>query len=238
MVLMTAESNDDLARIISAWFDANFWQDNQAIIGQSHGRNVTYFIDPNPITKSNSSWVLRHYYRGGLYGKFNRDAFLFHGIETTRAYQELSLLEKMREWNLPVPTPVAARVIRSGLFYRADILIEKIPNADDCFQILRQRALPKETWYDIGATIFRLHHHNVFHSDLNIHNIMLDQHNKVWLIDFDKCGIRDDQATWKLENLERLKRSLTKEKNLNDSFQYHSNDWKALLAGYQKGSLT
>ena len=62
----------------------------------------------------------------------------------------------------------------------------------------------------IGQTIAKFHHHQIYHHDLNIHNIMLDIENEVWLIDFDKCGIRQG-SNWKNSNMARLKRSFEKE---------------------------
>ena len=46
---------------------------------------------------------------------------------------------------------------------------------------------------------------------------MLDIKNEVWLIDFDKCGIRQG-SNWKNSNMVRLKRSFEKEKRLGNIY--------------------
>ena len=51
----------------------------------------------------------------------------------------------------------------------------------------------------------------VNHTDLNIHNILIDDKDKVWIIDFDKCH-QASEGRWRELNLERLKRSFLKEK--------------------------
>ena len=51
---------------------------------------------------------------------------------------------------LPVPRPAAARLVRQGAFYRADILIERIPKARDLVAILKERALSVAEWRTVG----------------------------------------------------------------------------------------
>ena len=222
--------------ISSDWFEPDYWRSLNAIIGQSSGRNTTHFVHHN-----NVAMVLRHYYRGGLFGKLIKDHYWFSGIESTRAYRELSLLEKLDALNLPAPKPIAARVQQQGKFYRADILIEKIANAEDVFHRLRRTPLNADVWQSIGKTIRLFHDHNVYHSDLNIHNIMCDTQDQIFLIDFDKCDIKPHDAInsgeppsgWREKNLQRLMRSLTKEKNKYDEFFWSDNDWQSLMTGYK-----
>ena len=102
-------------------FDPAYWQAQDAVTGQSRGRGVTWFVRHCGL-----SLVLRHYWRGGLMGKINPDRFWFHGVESSRAMAEFRLLGQLRELGLPVPRPVAARLQRQGLWYRADLLIEQI----------------------------------------------------------------------------------------------------------------
>lgn len=55
-----------------------------------------------------------------------------------------------------------------------------------------------------------MHNAGVNHTDLNIHNILIDDKDKVWIIDFDKCR-KQEHGDWKKQNLERLLRSFKKE---------------------------
>ncbi|MGL5250701.1 MAG: lipopolysaccharide kinase InaA family protein, partial [Enterovibrio sp.] len=86
----------------------------------------------------------------------------------------------------------------------------------------------------IGRVIRQMHDASVCHTDLNIHNILLDSHEQCWLIDFDKCGERQGEG-WKLDNLARLKRSFAKERE-REAILWQQSDWHALLAGYNEQS--
>lgn len=209
-------------------FDGQWWKSKGELIGESKGRGTTYFF-----RHQQNEFVLRHYLRGGLIGKLLNDQYLYTGLKNTRAWQEKALLNHLQELGLPAPMPAAARVIKKGLVYRADLITVKIPYARDVHHILLEKALSDDVWQNIGATIARFHQHQVYHHDLNIHNIMLDESGKVWLIDFDKCAVKAGED-WKRKNLERLERSLEKENNQNVKYKYSISDFKSLLQGYSQ----
>ncbi|GHG72500.1 hypothetical protein GCM10010919_24850 [Alishewanella longhuensis] len=209
-------------------FQSQWWQQQQAIIGSSTGRNTAYFLQ-----HGEHKLVLRHYYRGGLVGKVLHDQFWLQPVAKSRAMQEYQLLSWMRAQGLAVPRPVAASYQRSGLIYRADLLIELIPNSKDLAAILQQRAITTLEWQAVGAAIAQMHQLGVYHSDLNCRNIMLDAAGKVWLIDFDKCN-RRPPGEWTAQNLARLLRSLNKEKGKLAVFHWQEADWQSLQQGYQQ----
>lgn len=206
-------------------FTGDYWQTKNAITGQAEGRGTTYFFKYN-----HNEYVLRHYRRGGLIGKVLSDQYLYTGIEQSRAWQEFKLLQHMRKLGLACPKPVAARVVRSGFYYQADIISTKIPQARDLYQILLKDRIAIEILQKIGVTIAEFHRQKIYHHDLNIHNIMLDKSQKVWLIDFDKCAIRNGND-WKEANMKRLKRSFEKEQRL-DNIYWNESDWQILLSAY------
>lgn len=216
-----------------AYFHPDYWQQQGLVIGQSKGRNTVWFIRQ----KNGKEAVLRHYYRGGLVGKLNKDKFWPEPAAQSRAMAEFSLLWQMRLWGLPVPRPCAALYQLHSLGYSADILIERIPGTTDLAHLLQQRPLTDTEWQQLGAVIASFHQHQVYHSDLNCHNILLDQQGQFWLIDFDKCAIRTaadfpDQS-WKPQNLQRLLRSLNKEKQQLPVFHWQHDQFAALELGYQ-----
>ncbi|PAU37271.1 3-deoxy-D-manno-octulosonic acid kinase [Vibrio coralliilyticus] len=186
-------------------FDAEFWQNAGKVIGSAQGRGTTWFVQTETIEAA-----LRHYRRGGLFGKLVEDSYLFSSWGKTRSYQEFQLLNTLIEAGVNVPRPIAARTVKSGVTYKADLLSEKIPNARDLVSILMERPLPAEMYQKIGLEIRKMHDAQVNHTDLNIHNILIDEHDKVWIIDFDKCFQQSGNG-WKQSNLDRLKRSFEKE---------------------------
>ena len=219
-----------------AYFQSDFWENQGSVTGQSKGRNTVWFIRHQDGKEA----VLRHYYRGGLVGKINKDKFWPEPAAQSRAMAEFSLLWQMRLRGLPVPRPCAALYQKHGFSYSADILIERIPGTTDLANLLQQRALTSLEWQQLGALIARFHQHQVYHSDLNCHNILLDDQGQFWLIDFDKCAIRTaadfpDQS-WKAQNLQRLLRSLTKEKQQLPEFHWQNDQFAALELGYQQAA--
>ncbi len=190
------------------------------------GRGTVWFqtVGVHPL-------VLRHYRRGGLVGRLVQDRYAPEPLARTRAMAEFALLQRLVAWGLDVPRAAAARWQRAGLFYRADILVQRIPGAEDLSEQLQRSPLPAADWQAVGAAIARLHRHGVHHSDLNCHNLMRDAQGRVWIIDFDKCAVRAP-GPWQQANLERLRRSLRKERGRLAAWHWQEGDWVALLAGY------
>lgn len=215
-----------LPDITPEFFDGQYWRQKKALIGTSVGRGTTYFFKHN-----DQEFVLRHYLRGGLIGKLLTDQYLFTGSENTRAQQERKLLQHLQSLGLPAPVPVASNITKKGFHYCADLITLKIPNAIDVHHILLEKTLSEEIWQRIGQTIAQFHQHQIYHHDLNIHNIMLDDSGKVWLIDFDKCTVKTGEE-WKQQNVDRLLRSLQKEQQKSESYNYISQNWQELMAGY------
>ena len=119
----------------------------------------------------------------------------------------------------------------SGWVYSADILVAYIRGSQNVVQCLSQRSLTTGEWKALGHAIRRLHDRQVFHADLNGHNLLLDDAGQAWVIDFDRCAIRPG-TSWKPQNLERLLRSLRKEQGKRTVFHWNEDDWAPLLEGY------
>jgi 3-deoxy-D-manno-octulosonic acid kinase len=210
---------------IERCFDAQFWQAENKVIGSAAGRGTTWFIQ---LDKTQAA--LRHYRRGGLFGKIISDHYLFTGWQKTRSIAEFNLLQTLNKLGVNVPRPIAARVVKKSLCYQADLLSEKIPNAQDLVTILQQRVLTESEYKAVAEQIKKMHLAQVNHTDLNIHNILLDKQGKVWLIDFDKCYLQGGE-NWKEGNLQRLLRSFNKELNKRQ-IKWNEADWNHLVKAY------
>ncbi len=208
-------------------FDIAFWQQKGKVVGQATGRGTTWFIQLEGL-----QGALRHYRRGGLFGKLVRDHYLFTGWQKTRSYQELQILHHLRSAGVNVPRPIAARTLKKHICYQADLITEKIPNAEDLVAILQKRPLSKEVYQKVGREIRKMHDAGVNHTDLNIHNILIDNCDKVWIIDFDKCNknIANKRQT---ENLNRLKRSFEKERKKHPNLNLDDIYWNCINEGYK-----
>lgn len=223
VVLFDAKRTDSVS---DEWFDETYWRESGQVVGEASGRGAVIFV-----RHDDSTWVLRHYHRGGFVGRFVSDLYLWRGLERTRAFREWRLLSELCDLGLPVPAPIAARVRRSGLGYTADLITEYLDDTRSFESIINESDVSLEHWQRIGRTLRQFHDHGVDHSDLNVRNILLDSDHKVYLVDFDKGEIRGSGA-WRDGNLRRLNRSLRKVA-LETGRTFDTNGWQALEQSYQ-----
>lgn len=211
------------------FFEPEYWRRHDAVEGTARGRGTTWFI-----RSGESSFVLRHYRRGGLMAKVWKDSYLWNSAGETRSFAEWYLTYHLHRAGLPVPAPIAARYIRDGLFYRADLITQRIENSESLAARLAQGPLSLLQWIAIGRCIRRFHDAGVHHADLNAHNVLLAQ-DKVYLIDFDRGTLRK-RGWWADNNLVRLYRSLEKVTLLTAPDHFTDQDWHSLLAGYRESA--
>lgn len=226
--------NSEIRQFQPNMLDPQFWQQQDLVTGSAQGRGTTWFVKYSDESSSTEKhWVLRHYYRGGLIGELINDSYWFSSQQNTRAAKEFALLTVMQQLALPAPKPIAYRVIRSGLFYRADLLSSRIEHAQDLVAFLSQKKLPDDLWQKIGATIKRFHDNSIYHHDLNAHNILIDDNNNFFVIDFDRGEFRsNNKNNWQQANLARLQRSFMKELYQLQPFYFNQDNWKSLITGY------
>ncbi len=176
--------------------------------------------------------VLRHYRRGGLVERWLGDRYPWTGLEATRAFGEWRLLARLYGQGLPVPRPLAARVCRQGLFWRGDLITERIPGAESLAEWLITDP-PAVDWAAAGRCIRRFHEAGVYHADLNAHNLLLDARGGAWWVDLDRGRIRRP-GRWRQANLRRLARSLRK-LTATVGRPFPDSGWRRLLVAYHEG---
>ncbi len=181
------------------------------------------------------SVVLKHYQRGGLLGKLIRDTYVYNGLHRARMVAEFFLLKFMLENQLPVPVPIAAKVVRRGPFYKGDLITLKLPVTQTLGQLLQNSGMDEALWRAVGQTVSQFHRKGVYHADLNANNIMMNKTGDIFLLDFDKSHIkRNSSGNWRVANLNRLLRSLNKLKLKHAAFYFDDNNWRSLLKGYEQ----
>ena len=191
------------------------------------GRGQAFFVEIAETTG-----LFRHYRRGGILGRIIKDTYIGMAPTASRAMQEFGLLRWARLWGLPVPRPLAANYEKIGGFrYKADLITEEIPGAESLASALTRRRLDLTTWQAIGGVLHRLHRRQIYHADLNCHNLLIDPQARVWVIDFDKSHVLPGDG-WKAGNLSRLYRSLKKQASLSEHFSFCDEDWQMLLKAY------
>ena len=223
-VLYDADQLDD---IDAQMFDPEVLAREGLLRGQAQGRGTTHFVE-----LFGQPCVLRHYRRGGWAARLFGDRYWRATLPETRAWREWHLLADLAEQGLPVPKPVAAQVVTDGMFYRADLITQRLEGAQPLSQALVDDSLSGAQWRTVGQCIRRFHDVGVYHADLNAHNILLGVKDAVYLIDFDKGEIRSPERSWQAANLARLRRSLDKLKGLSQTFHFAESEWAWLNEGW------
>lgn len=222
--LYLADTQSDLAHFpLSAFFDQHSPLLKNAERKGGRGEALIFKTGSKKV-------VMRHYRRGGLAGHLLKDRFFLIEPHAHRAFDEFRLLRYMVKEGLPVPAPLIAREKKCGCALIQDILIEAL-DAEDLAHILRKRALSQIEMLRLGGMIKAFFEHGIEHTDLNIRNILLDDHGNFYLIDFDKCFLSYPDMQRRSEIVSRLHRSFLKEKNkYADAIHYKDEDF-ALIQG-------
>ncbi|MGY0634399.1 3-deoxy-D-manno-octulosonic acid kinase [Luteimonas sp. A478] len=190
-------------QVEQGWFDPAWWGDAARRV-TSGGRGGAWFVD-SPVGPA----VLRHYLRGGLVARLNRDLHLWRGSERVRSFAEFRLARELHKNGLPVPEPIAACYLRRGLFYRAAILVQRLEDVVSLADLVKADSAAAP-WEQTGELVSRCHRGGLDHVDLNAHNILFGNDGRGWVIDLDRCQRRLPQTGWRMRNLARLERSLLK----------------------------
>lgn len=211
--------------LAASWFNEHTQAPSAA---PGSGRGQAKLVDV-----AGDRWVVRHYRRGGLMARWLKDWFWGRSVHSGRAMREFVLLRHLCALGLPVPAPMAARHQQHGLGHRCDIAVRWVPNSQNLVERLQAGTVSASEWAALGQAIRRLHNAQVFHSDLNAHNFLLDDQGQAWVVDFDKCRLRAGDS-WKADNLARLHRSLCKERTRLPGLPWSEGDWAALMTAYLK----
>ena len=194
-------------------------------VKQAGRGSVSYF------THAEKSMVHKHYLRGGLVSKLIFDRYLWLKVELTRSFVEFRALEEMSQLGLPVPRPIAARVKRSGISYTADLITEKLDNTKTLGDCLYDQSVSEQIFSTIGETIANFHETGCYHPDLNVENILIDESQKVFLLDFDRWKRKEESKRLGVTNIERLKSSIRKRLGSMD-LPFPEKEWRGFLATY------
>ena len=211
------------------WLRPDYWEGRARPVATG-GRGGAWFVR-SPL----GELVLRRYRRGGIAARFSSSGYLFLGYRRSRSHAEFRLLQRLHDLGLPVPQPIAALACRSGLTYRASILLRRLPGASP---------LPEQDdlgapalWAEVGRVLRQFHDAGLDHRDLNCDNILVAGQT-VSLIDFDRCRLRAPNRSgtlWQRRNLRRLYRSVCKRCE-QFSERTRRRLWQHLLDGYRAGS--
>lgn len=175
--------------------------------------------------------VLRQYRRGGLVGGLVKRSYLWTGLNNSRPFCELKLLVEMQSLPVAACKPFAARIVRNGLVYQAQLITEQVADAHTLGELLQSSQVNNQVLRTTGEAVRSLHDENIHHADLNANNILISNGDAV-LIDFDRGRIRPTALMdWRAANLSRLRRSIDKLQQRH-GFEFSDEQWRCLLQAY------
>jgi 3-deoxy-D-manno-octulosonic acid kinase len=211
----------------SGHFDPGHWREQEGFRQRVGGRGGTCMIELDGRRA-----VLRRYHRGGLVGRFLYNQYLWLGKNLSRPWREWKVLELARAAGLPAPEPLAACICRSGLSYRAALITAYLENTEMLTERLERTDLGADVWYALGQLVKRMHDAGIRHADLTSDNVLIDNEDRFYLIDFDQARVMKRLDDWQWRPLLRFRRSIEK-RDRRRKLYFGENDWQALMDGYQ-----
>jgi Lipopolysaccharide kinase (Kdo/WaaP) family len=153
--------------------------------------------------------VLKHYLRGGVFGRLIRSHYICWG--KTRSQAEFEMLQWLATQGIRVPEPLAY-VSEGALWYQAWLLMREIPKHQTVAELSQlDDARLCALFPRVIAQCQRLIALNVFHVDLHPGNVVIDAHDEVYLLDFDKAvRFRGDRKALRDHYLCRWRRAVMK----------------------------
>ena len=146
----------------------------------------------------------------GVILNFTKNKYLYLGLKRTRPFKEFLMLKRMHELELPVPRPVSIKLSISGFYYTGKIITEEVLNAVNLKKIIISKKINNQIISNIISVLRNLIQNNIFHSDLNINNILIDESLSIYIIDFDNSFFTK-RKTLLIKPLDRLIKSIRKE---------------------------
>ena len=218
---------DDLIKDINKdFFESKTWLDLENTDVVRTGRGETIFFECQ-----NQKCVLKHYQRGGIFGRYIKDRYLWTGINGARSIREFNRLNELIKMGLPVPKTIAARVKRSGTTYTADLITTEIENTKTLSELIRIDEVSNDVWKAIGHCLRLFNDKEVYHPDLNTNNILIDTKPSVYLIDFDSASRLHQKIASPKKTLNRFRRSLEKTYDKNEK-DFSVSDWDTIVSHY------
>jgi 3-deoxy-D-manno-octulosonic acid kinase len=183
--------------------------------------------------------LIRTYHHGGLLRWITGKTFFSW---PPRPFRELAITEDLRRRGVPTVEVYGACIEGTfGPFYRGWLITRELKDSYDLWTALQKGFVGKWTadkvLRSVASSLRYLHHQGVYHSDLNLKNILVRAEPvgvKGYIIDFDKAVLFPGGLPRRLaeKNLRRLLRSVWK---LDPRRQYlTAADWDDLVSWYHQ----
>jgi 3-deoxy-D-manno-octulosonic acid kinase len=155
------------------------------------------------------SVVIKYYRRGGVIRYLIKKRYLKCG--KTRCQIEYELLQKVRSLGINAPEPVAF-AYRGRLFYQCWLVTREIQDHQTLVQISRSNEeQARMAMKAVVKQVSMLIKNKILHVDLHPGNVIVDNQNQIYLLDFDKGGVfHGDKDVLRTRYLRRWNRAIQK----------------------------
>ena len=166
---------------------AVFRQPEDPASGVLGGRRAVRRIDLDGI----GPVVVKTYARGGAIRHFNRQTHIRWGAP--RGAREMEWLQRVRNLGICVPCPVAWADSGGRFFYRCWLAMRALPESVSLAQLaLQDPARTAAVFPAIRRQMAVLIENRIHHRDLHPGNILVDDRENAYFIDFDKAKRRQE----------------------------------------------
>jgi len=180
------------------------WAGSQASRDTFQGRGEAYGAELGGVRA-----VVRHARRGGLLAPFLGDRYRGR----PRWAHEIKIARDLITDGIATPDVLAGVMYRSGSIHRADVATQRVDgrNLVEIFFGENPPAGPDRSaiLQAVGVLVGDLYKVGFVHPDLQLRNVLVDNHRRAWLIDVDTV-IRMSGPETRLLNLRRFYRSWDK----------------------------
>lgn len=196
---------------------------DQAILGnlislfnlKNDAKSTTALTGRTSTTQTNldgiGSVIIKHYTRGGLISCFNKNRYFFS--RKTRGELEFNALIDAIRAGVNVPEPVLF-ASKGGVFYKAWLVTREVKNSKNFMDFcINDKEKAIGLLQPICENIGKLIVSSIYHIDLHPGNIIINQFNKPYILDFDKaCRFSGDKKKLAKKYTKRWQRAVRKYK--------------------------
>jgi len=211
-VMAQADACDFLEDVLERAGSLFLWARAQSQARTIQGRRPLRVVPWPPDADSAGHAVVRELHHGGLLEGLTGRRFL-RGT-STRPFNEIRMATALDRAGIPTPKVLAACVYPRGIFYSGDIARRWLPDTCDLSEALFGSAADPARQLKVmtaaGDLVGRLHRVGLYHPDLNLRNILVDEMDepRSCVIDLEKARIVPKLSDGKRRAmLDRLRRS-------------------------------
>jgi 3-deoxy-D-manno-octulosonic acid kinase len=133
------------------------------------------------------SVAVKYYHRGGFVRHFIKKRYFKWG--KTRGQKEYELLQKVRRLGINAPEPIAF-AYRGCFFYQSWLVTREIKQHQTLAKLsLSNKKRTRFVMENVIEQISTLIKNNILHVDLHPGNVIIDNQDRIYILDFDKGGI-------------------------------------------------